>query len=196
MSVKEACYSRYMKGLFIGIFIIVLLGLGSAFLSAPAQHQQPSPVVVSKELVSYIGPAALSFLYPNMYTLTERGDGYEGNPIVVMTLIDNGVVVPDYSEGPTAMTILAIPNPKNLPLNDWIQTKSISNFYMSADKKLSPITVGGEAGLAYTHTGLYENDAAAVAHAGRIYLFFVSWTDAASPMRVDFQNLLKTVTFK
>lgn len=185
-----------MKGLFIGIAVIILLGLGSAFLSGPKQSQQPAPAAGSGDIVPYIGTADISFAYPNTYTLTERGDSFEGNPIVVMTLIDSAAVVPDMSEGPVAIAILSIPNPQNIPLETWIQTKSISNFYLSADKKLVPASVSGEQGLSYTHTGLYENDATAVAHGGRVYLFFVSWTDAQSPMRSDFQNLLKTVQFK
>lgn len=140
--------------------------------------------------------AKVSFKYPDSYSLESRSDSFEGSPITIATLTVKGAEIPDQSEGPPAISMLAIPNPGNLALEDWIKAKSISNFSLSSDKKLSPVSVGGEPGLAYSHSGLYENDAVAVARGGKIYLFSASWADASSTMRADFQNLLKTVTFK
>jgi hypothetical protein len=186
----------YMKGLIAGIVILVLLGLGNFLIN---WQKQPTSTVPNAPLgvLTYESPAAgITFTYPSTYRVEARSDGFDGQTIAVMTLINKDVVIPDYSEGPPAISIIAVPNPSNMPLDQWVRSKSISNFALSIDQKLSATTVEGEPALAYTHSGLYESDAVAFVHNGKVYLLSVGWADAQDAIRSDFQNLLKTITFK
>ena len=184
-----------MKTLLLGIALIVVLGLGGVFLGM-GKGSTYTPLVMP-QTTQYTSPTAkVSFAYPNSYELQEHPDSFENNPVSVMTLIKKGTVVPDMSEGPVMISVLAVGNASGTPLETWVKEKSISNYYLSQTKTLSQTLVGGEAALAYSYSGLYENDAVAVAHNGKVYLFFVSWMDASDPMRADFQNLLKTVQFQ
>ncbi|HVV39270.1 MAG TPA: hypothetical protein VHD31_03000 [Candidatus Paceibacterota bacterium] len=173
--------------------IVVFLALiaGGAFLG---WRTATAPIAQEKTYSSQT--AGVAFTYPKTYILGERADSFEGSPITVLTLLPTDVAVPDMSEGPPGISVLVVPNPENIPLEDWVRTKSISNIGLSMDLSLGSTTVAGESAVAYKFPGLYENDAVAVAHAGRVYLFFGSWSDANAPIRSDFQNLLKTVTFK
>jgi len=138
----------------------------------------------------------ISFTYPSNYKITERSDAYEGEPVSVIVLIDENIVVPDQSDGPTAISLIVASNSKNLALDAWVKTKSISNFNLSQGKKLSSTTVAGEPAVSYTHSGLYESDATAVSHAGKVYLFSAGWADSTAQIRTDFQKVLQSVTFK
>jgi len=137
----------------------------------------------------------LSFAYPLTYTLVERSDGFEDKPVRVITLIPKDAAVPDMSEGPILMSIIVADNTEGLPLEEWVRSKSISNFSLSADKVLSPITVADAPALSYQHSGLYEFDAVAALRNGRVYIFSVAWLTADDQIRKDFQTLLKSVSF-
>jgi hypothetical protein len=184
-----------MKGLFVGIVLIIVLGLSGVLLSVQ-NHSTPVPSNNSSTVSYTSAQGDIAFEYRNSYDLTERNDSFEGKPIRVLTLTGKDVVIPDMSEGPPAISLVIVPNPENLPLQEWVQTKSISNFQLSATKTFTPITVGGEQGVSYTHSGLYESTATALAHQGNIYVFSVGSTDPTEPLVTDFQNLLKTVQFK
>ena len=186
-----------MKGLLIGICVLVLLGIGGFLING--HNTSPVPFVpnTSSSTLLYTSPIAnVSFSYPSHYNLEERKDGFEGQPISVITLIDKNVVVPDMSDGPTAISIISVPNPGNLSLEDWVKTKSISNFNLSSDQKLTPTMVAGEAAVSYTHSGLYESDAVAWAHGGKIYVASVGFASASDSIRADFQNVIKSVQLK
>jgi predicted Zn-dependent protease len=137
----------------------------------------------------------ISFNYPSGYTLEERKQTFEGEGMAVITIMESDFVIPEMGEGPPSIAIIIVPNTDNLSLEAWIKQKSISNYQLS-DEKLSSTTVAGKPAIAYTHSGLYETDAIAVEHEGKIYLMSAGWHDAASATRTDFQNLLKTVQFK
>lgn len=179
-----------MKTLFLGIALLILCTLVAAVSSS-----LPTPAGQAAQ-ASYRGAAGISFTYPTAYALSERSDSFEGSPIVVVTLIDAGVKIPDQSDGPQLISVIEVPNPENLPLEEWVMEKSISNFSLSPDKKISPAVVGGEPAVSYRHSGLYESEAVAVAHAGKIYLLSVGSTSSGDQIYKDFQNLLKTVQFK
>ena len=180
-----------MKKILALIAVVLLVVFGAYMVWRETAHA-PAPLTSGQEYTS----ESISFVYGDAYALTSRSDSFEGNPVTVLNITDKDVIIPDYSEGPVSMAVLAVKNPSETALEAWVKTKSISNFELSMDKNLTATTVGGKPGLAYTYSGLYENDAVAVAHDGAVYLFFVSWIDAESPMRADFQTLLKSVTFK
>jgi hypothetical protein len=182
------------KNLVISLVVLVALGAAAYFFYSPSPAGTPAPSdSAAKE---YVGPADISFSYPNNYTLTQRQDSYEGNPIQVITLVDSGVTVPDMSDGPPAISIIEVPNPANLPLGEWVTEKSISNFHLSPDQTLASTSVAGEAAVAYRHSGLYESQAFAVAHAGKIFILSVGSIDPSEAIHRDFENLLSTVQFK
>ncbi len=186
-----------MKILVLGIVLLILLGIGGVFLK---QVQPASPTAFNTpaqtNLVQYAGAADISFVYPKRYTLTERKDSFEGSPIVVITLIDANTSVPDMSDGPPAISIIEVPNPSDLSLSEWVKQKSISNFNLSPDQKLSSTTVGGEPAVSYVHSGLYESQALAAEHNKNIFLLSVGSVDASDAIYGDFHRILQTVQFK
>src|SRR6185503_4869602 len=130
------------KGLLFGVALLVVLGLAGVAIgiTQPALH----PSAAQPTLVPYLGNSPLTFSYPNTYTLTERGDSFEGQPIRVLTFVNSGVSVPDESDGPPAISIIIVPNPKNVPLSQWVKEKSISDFSLSPDQTLSTTVLAGE----------------------------------------------------
>ena len=180
----------------IAIIVILIVGAGAYLLLNPMTPGAGSPTATTTTTgpQSYASvDAGISFTYPSSYRLEERSDSFEGQAITVITLIDKEVVIPDMGEGPPAISVLIIPVSTSTSLETWIKTKSISNFNLSADKKLSSTTLDGKAAFSYTHSGLYESNATAVSHNGKIYLFSVGSIDQNEAIYKDFQNLLSAV---
>ena len=177
------------------IFLLLVAG-GLVFLfyrPIPAG----APKSVSRMEIFESDHIGLRLSYPDHYSLTTRHDGYKDTEIHVLVLIDKELASStfDASEGPPTISILEIPLENNVGLETWIKDNSISNFYLSADKKLDAVTLGGESALQYTYSGLYENDAVAVIHNDKVFLFFASWLTQNDQLRKDFQSILNTVTF-
>ncbi len=159
-----------------------------------AIHSQRSD---QEDRIAHYGSEELNvqFSYPNGYAFTLRHDSFQGTQIHVITMVDTMVVVPDMSDGPISMSLIELPITPTSTFEAWVRDSSISNFYLSPDKTFTRTTVGGEPALAYTYSGLYESDAVAVQHAGKIYLFAASWMSSDDPIRTDFKNLLASVKF-
>lgn len=185
----------------IGVIATIAV-IGGIFWYFLYGEQMPEPITTTQDETSYysFNDAGLSFTYPRTYTFESyplEDDTESWISLMLMRTKDkqeaeaNGA-----SEGPVAVTIGIFPNDSHQDLEQWIKTNQHSNFDLSADQKLTPRMLGGEPGFEYTHSGLYEYDAFAVAHNNSIYLFEVSWADAGDPIRSDFQNLLNTVHFK
>lgn len=150
----------------------------------------------NNELRSYrSGSAGIGFDYPAGYRLEERSERFEGAPLLVVTLIDEDAEVPDMSEGPTSISMINTNLPDGMTLEDWVRTKSISNFGLSQDGVLSPTTLAGLPALAYRHSGLYESDAVAVEYRGEVYVFSVGWLTEEDSIRHDFEHVLASVYF-
>ena len=180
------------KSLIAGGAVLIVVGAG--LIWAYAERQEP--VVTQTPGTFNSSNDGLSFTYPTTYKLEGRTDGFEGKTIKVFTLIDKNVVIPDMSEGPPVISILIIPNPENLPLDEWIRTKSISNWQLSNKGEMGASTVGDESGLGYTYSGLYQNTAIGVAHNNKIYLFSVGTLEASDTIKADYFKILDTVKFK
>lgn len=184
--------------------IVLLLGLalaasGAAFLASrylASKLGTGSTNVPQENLEQYASEDGVSFKYPKTYGLSSRTEGEPGRQWDALVLLPRGYTPPQDGEGPPAITLGVFPNPQNLSLKEWVRGDSRSNFALSSDRKLSQVTVGGRAGLAYTHSGLYEHDAVAVAHTGKIFLFSAGWIEEGDPIRVDFQKLLSTVQWR
>src|SRR5262245_3981039 len=112
--------------------IFILLGI-AAIIAGVIFIKPATPSPVSSGTTHYSSSTlGVSFDYKNTYKLEERSDGFEGKKISVITLIDKNVVIPDMSEGPPVISLIVVPNPEELPLDQWIRTKSISNYYLSS----------------------------------------------------------------
>jgi hypothetical protein len=173
------------------IVVCVVAAIATAFYT----NKQSNTVAPPASLTYHSEHVGLDFNYPTTYTLTTRHDSYAGAEIHVLTLLDASVQVPDMSEGPAAISIIEIPITATTTLAQWVRENSISNFYLSPDQTLSSTTVGGVDALAYRYSGLYESDAIAVEHGGKIFIFAGAWLDANDAIRADFKNILASVTF-
>ncbi len=157
---------------------------GTGGVVAPQEHLQ-----------QYSSEDGYSFMYPDTYELSSRTVGNDERQWDVLVLLPKGYVPPQASEGPPAITLSVFPNPESMGLEAWVKGDARSNYKLSGDGAMTAGQIDGAEAIFYTHSGLYEFDAAAVAHGGKVFLFEVSWDSQDNPIRSDFQNLLKTVQF-
>lgn len=202
MSVKKVYYN-HMRAFFTVVVIVALVvGAGAAVwhfvlrdvsLGGGSSQEDKLPLYIFDD-------AGLSFNYPRSYVFESYPLEDETDSWVSLMLVrakdkqsaeENGA-----SEGPVAITISIFTNTENLSADEWVRTSPHSNFALSKDNSIQTTSLGGEQGVSYTHSGLYESDAVAVAHGDSIYLFEGSWAAVGDSIRTDFQNLLKTVKFK
>ena len=170
---------------FLGVAVTVVLGL-----SAPALAQAP-------ELLAYTAQEGdFSFLYPEGYEIEEALEDFGNEPVRLIVLAETGADIPEMGEGPPTITIQIAPLPPNVKLDSWVRTNDISNFVFSLDGRITRTLVGGADAMAYRYSGLYENDAVAVAGRGVVYLFSVGWIAEDDKIREDFQALLRSVRFE
>ena len=114
----------------------------------------------------------------------------------VLVLLPDGYVPPQGGEGPATIVIQHVPNPEGTSLEDWVKGDSRSNYKLAAEgAALEPVTVGGQVGVRYQHSGLYETDAVVVARGNDIFLFSASWLTPQDATRAELQQLLSTVEF-
>lgn len=184
------------------VIVAIVVGVGTAVwhfalrdLSIGADASQED------KLPSYIfDDAGLSFSYPRSYVFESYPLEDETDSWVSLMLVrakdKQAAEENDASEGPPAITIGIFPNTEKLSADEWVRTSPHSNFALSKDNTTKPTSLGGERGVFYTHGGLFESDAVAVAHGDSIYLLEGGWAEAGDSIRTDFQNLLKTVIFK
>jgi len=137
----------------------------------------------------------ISFKYPNIYEATTTHAGNAERDWHAVVLLPKGYMPPQGGEGPPAITLQDIPNPESLGLEAWVKGDARSNYKLSGDGAMTAGQIDGAEAIFYAHSGLYEFDAAAVAHDGKVFLFEVSYDTQHNPIRSDFQNLLKTVQF-
>ncbi len=186
------------KTLAIIVGILVVLGAGwflfSSYLVSKLDGTggvtAPQSDITSFES-EHIG---LRFEYRNVYVATTAHAGNEEREWHSVILLPEGFVPPQGGEGPPAITVQDIPNPEGVALSEWIKSDARSNWKLDGTEPQAT-TVGGKPALAYRHSGLYEFDAVAVAHNGKIYLFEAAWQDANAEIRKDFAKLLDTVQF-
>ncbi len=138
----------------------------------------------------------VSFSYPAQYVLEERTQGNAERAYQTVTLVNRSdLPAPEGGEGPTAIAVEIFENPEEYDLPAWIRGMSHSNFKLSRDEALTEVEVSGEPALRYSWSGLYEADAVALLHGGRVYLFSGTWMTAKDGIRKDFEALLNSVSF-
>lgn len=186
--------------LVIGIGILVAIGLFAQTPSAPT-GEQPTGETPHGAMVPYTSDEfVIAFEYPANYTLQTHEQGTDErtwNTIVLIdsemlqSAMDNGA-----SEGPPGIAVQIFDNVEAYTAEEWIKGMSYSNYKLSTDGVLANTTVGGEPALAYRYSGLFENDAAVVAHGNNIYMFTADWLTAEDATRRDLGRVLESVTFK
>lgn len=183
-----------------GIIALLVIAGGVYYFYS---HEAEAPVVVEEQNIYASAALGVGFAYPDGYFVVERDASTpQRTHHFVMLLEDtphNRAIVAGEApetEGPVAISMDVFDNVEDATLEQWVRGNSNSNFKLSPDDKLTETSLGGVSALAYTWDGLYAADAVVVAHEGRIYLFSVTWIDAASPMRSDFTDVLKTVQFE
>ncbi len=177
------------------IVLLALLAYGGArYLVGKLDGSGPfAPAENLRTLSSeHIG---LAFSYPDRYIATTTHEGNAERTWHAITLLPAGYEPPLGGEGPPTIHVQEVPNPEGLPLEQWIRGDNRSNFKLSSDGSLAQTTVGGEPALAYRYSGLYENDAVAVAHGAKVFVFSAGWLAPEDRIRTDFAYLLDTVVF-
>ncbi len=192
-----------MKKALIIFIVAALLVAGAAaawFVSStwkPASSPQPG---VEAGAPFVFDDAGLYFQYPRMYVFESyplNDESVSWTSLMLIRAADKASAEANgASEGPVFINVGIFPNPDHETIESWVQNSPHSNFALSKDQKMNATTLGGQKAYSYEHSGLFESDAIAVAHGDFIYLFEGSWADAHDTIRSDFQNLLKTVTFK
>ncbi len=183
----------------IAIAVLIVVAFGVAFgvsrylvskLDGTGGVQTPQ-----QTLQQYASEDGVSFKYPDSYELASHTVGTSERQWDVLVLLPKGYVAPQGGEGPPAITMSVFQNPEALGLEAWVKGDARSNYKLSQDGAMTAGRVGGEEALFYNHSGLYEFDAVAVKHDGKIFLFEAGFDDQANPIRSDFSNLIKTVQF-
>lgn len=190
---------------FAWVFTIVLVG---AALAVAAWYflVRVSPVSTGltaeeAKLPPYVfNDAGIYFEYPRSYSFESyplEDDTASWNSLMlVRTKEKQEAEANGASEGPVAITVGIFPNDTNLSIEEWVLQDTHSNYALANKQQLVPTTVGGKPAVSYTHSGLFESDAIAVANGGYIYLFEVGYADTKDTIRNDFQTLIKSVQFK
>jgi len=184
-----------MKAILAIVGLVIVVGGGYYFWQNTAAPEAPEPVVEVEDNEYHSAQYGLSFSYPDTYNMTEHDSGTGERMTHSIVLIDKDFQpIPD-SEGPPAIAVSIFENTEDLSAEEWITGTSFSNYKLSTDETLTPVTVGGKAGLLYTHSGLYETDAVVVVHNGRVYMFTAGWLTANDQIRSDFEDVMGTVEF-
>lgn len=186
---------------------IILAGLltGLAIASGPppgsiAQSQVAPSSLATRYDVYLANDKGLRFIYPEGYTIDSELFYRSPAPDAALQhswdLWQEGDYLafggryqeePDGSEMPPHISIEIFPNPENRPLQDWLELATAPG---------TVTTVAGQGAIAYTATGLYESDVVLLNHPdGSVVQLKVEYSDAADPMRQDFQTLVDSLVF-
>lgn len=175
--------------------VVVLIAAAAGFLLWQADIT-PDKSGIPAGMLQYSSEEGVSFLYPDTYELSSRTEGNGERAWDVLVLLPKGYVPTQDGEGPPAIALSIFSNTEEYPLETWIKGDAKSNWKLAAEgAELARTTVGGEPALAYRYSGLYETNAVAVEHKGKIFLFEAGWMAPEDRIVGDFQKLLNTVEF-
>lgn len=184
----------------IGIVVLCVAAFGIAFLTSRylvSKLDGTGGVQAPAEYSRYESSEFdLAFSYPSSYEIQLHKEGSAEREWHTLVFLPKGYIPPQGGEGPATIVVQHIPNPEGASLEDWVKGDSRSNWKLAAEgATLEPVTVGGQVGVRYQHSGLYETDAVAVAYGGAVYLFSVSWLTPQDQNRAQFDQLLSAVEF-
>jgi hypothetical protein len=111
---------------------------------------------------------------------TKESAGYiEGNPTT--------------SEAPISIMIDVHSNPSQIGPRSWAEKNA--NWNIANKSSIIPIEIGGQTGISYTSTGLYESKTYVVSLGSNIYTFSVSWMTQNDQLLRDFDMIINSVVF-
>ncbi len=199
-ALKNVYTSIHMKSglnIFLIIVAIIALAFGSAFLVSRylVSKLDGRGTVQTPSMMQYSSEEGVSFMYPDTYELSSHTSTKNGQHWDSLVLLPKGYVAPQDGEGPPSITMSVFPNTEGLGLEAWIKNDARSNYQLSTDGKLTSILIDGEPALVYAHSGLYEADAIAVEHNGKIFLFEAGWQSTQDTIRADFKRLYSSINF-
>ena len=191
-------HCKHMRNaLFSGVLVLALAAGGYLYFSGYDFSWIGGMVMGAPQddrMLSYSSGEGYSFKYPDTYELSARTEAVGGEVWHTTALMPRDHELPRGGEGPPGITVSSFSNAEGLPLEQFLRTESKANFALS-DQRVKQATVGGKPALAYTYSGLYENDAVAVVANGKVYVFAAGWLQANDRTRADLRAILETVTF-
>ncbi|MDZ4227241.1 MAG: hypothetical protein U1D26_02060, partial [Patescibacteria group bacterium] len=144
----------------------------------------------------------LSFSYPSgyfvVYESSATGEREQHAIVLAEDTPENREIFSDpqsATEGPPTITITLFQNDlDNYTTLGFVEGTNFSNFKLS-DGNTTEVSVGGETGLKYGATGLYENDNVVVALPSYVYMFTAFYNTPSDRIRADFEDVLRSVEF-
>lgn len=197
------------------VLIIALLALGAYFLLVKSKSEvtnpqatsttptttpvtDEKPAAVSDEMETFSDDSlAVSFQYPDTYTLVETSEG-DGGLVRFISLYDkeawDSFKGTEGSDSPPSITYAAIEANGAPDAKTWAETSPLSNYKLNGSA-MGSATIGGASAFRYRHDGLFPAQAAAIKQGDIIHVFAVSYPDPNDSIVTDFETLLKTVKF-
>jgi hypothetical protein len=183
------------------VLIILLAVLVIGAIGSIAWKDSAAPVAPNdSDARVYSSPMyPVSFRYPDSYVLEERDNPGSGERLhhTITLMRAEDLPPPQGGEGPPAISIdLYQNNLDKLSTETWIRNSSTSNFKLSPDGILSSTTIAGQPELSYSWDGLYRGETVVRAREDFVVAFSVTYLSPEDDIRRDFEELVRTVTFK
>lgn len=180
----------------IVIILAVAVGVGSRFIIKKQPPVEIPPHTYTSE------PYGITFSYPeNYFVAHEITIGGERAQHAIMLAEDTPANrqffsnPPAGTEAPPTVTITLFQNDLDqYTTKTFVENTNFSNFKLS-DGKSHDVTIGGEPGVRYRATGLYENENAVVARSSYVYMFTAFFNAPTDSTLVAFETILNSVAF-
>lgn len=180
--------------------LLVLIGAG-VFLVL--KDSAPTPLTTEHPVKTYSSAEyGLIFLYPQNYFFVEHDDTTGGVAHHAVVLYEDTKTAHDIIDGkmpateaPPAITIDIYDNAAGIATEKWIRDTQESNFKLSPDGVLTPVTLGGAPAISYTWSGLYEGRTIALSKKQRLYAFSVGTNSPDDRIVSDFSVVVNSTTF-
>ena len=199
--------AKIYKGRSLGIFmkktILIFIALAFIGLGLWISVGSPNDVSAPTQTPYRSEKLGVAFLVPSGYfvNVVEAGNGERSHSAIVLMEdtkenrdLVTGKAGPGREAPPTITIGVFQNNLDSYTAKTFVEGTGDSNFKLS-DGVLTDVVVGGESGLRYRATGLYENENVVVARPAFVYMFSVSYLERNDGMLDRFEQVLKTVEF-
>ena len=187
------------------VLAVILAGGGFWFLSRTDEvrtgtNRNTNATTTGDEIVTYVNvPNKISFTYPSDLYLKEVsrvGESPELSVVLVEDTKENRDVIEGRAdtprEGPISITVEIYENDDDLEAREWMTQ---STNWTIANSSATPATVGGEEGVMYTWSGLYEGKSIVISKNSKVYVFTVTWMTEEDELLKDFNEIINSVSF-
>lgn len=176
--------------------LLILVGALVALYFVPMQKEVGPRVYTSQAL-------GISFTQPEGYFLAyETSQTGERDQHAIVLSPDTPEhraffsKPPEGTEAPPTITISLFQNNLDKYTTDRFVNETNASQFKLSDGKTTDVVVGGESGLRYSATGLYDNENVVVARPAFVYMFTVMKSDPQDEKAVAaFDSLLQSVVF-